>query len=236
MNKVLATTLAATLVSAFTSTAALADDSYPKNPILRPITLADGDFELVGAIGHVSKIDGEDKGYIVPAIRYGITDNLTVGLNGVSYRFLAKDDLQLAANVGLRGHFDSKAFGDSTGYGFSVGGKKVLSDNLALTFGVGYVHWDEDVLKDRSEIDYSVGLMFNVAEDWTIGASYKLRDLEDFSQSTANVIGLNVNYAVSNRLDVGLFTAGSNFDDRVGGKVVHNSFDTTTGAFVAWRW
>lgn len=239
MNKVLAiklTTLAATLLSTLAGGHALADDSYPKNPILRPITLNDGDLEVLGALGYGKKVRGDNSTFIVPSVRYGITDNLTVGLGEITYRFFADDDLQLAVSAGGRGSFDSREFGDSIGYGASIGGKKVMNDNLAFTFGVNYTYWNEDVVKDRSELDYSLGVMFNIATDWTLGAHYTLRDLRDFNQSTANELGLNLNYAFSENVDLGLFVGHSDFDERENGKVLHNSFENSSGIFAKWRW
>ena len=234
-NTTAAITLAATIASVLVSGAALADTSYPKNHILRPITLNDGDFVALGAIGHRSKVNGDDGGFIMPALSYGITDNLTLGTGGLTYRLLAEDGLELAVNGGGRGAFDSNEFGDTTGYGASLSGKKVINENFALTFGLGYVFWNEEILENRSEIDYSVGVMFNVAQDWTLSGNYTLRDLKDFDQSSADVFGLNLSYAISDTIDVGVFTSHSDFEERENNTVVHNSFETASGLFAAWR-
>lgn len=218
------------------SGSALSNDAFPKNKILRPITMNDGDFEVSVAAGHSTKVNGEDKTYIIPSLRYGITDNLSIGDGGLSYRFYAENDLQLGMNVGFRGSFDSSTFGDSVGVGASLFGKQIINDNLAFTFGLGYVHWDEEKLDNRSEVDYNLGVMFNVAPDWTLRGGYTYRDLEDFSQSHANVYNLSLSYALNDAIDVGIYGADSDFKEVINGHYLHNSFEETAGVFMNWRW
>lgn len=238
MNKVLSAKVASmclvTIMASLSSTA-MADSHYPKNPILRPITLNASDFSAFGAIGYKKKVDGDESAFILPALSYGVTDNFTIGLGGLTYRFWENNGLELALSASGRGSFESKVIGDSKGYFAAVSGKKVIHDNLAFTFALGYVHWDEEKLENRREIDYSVGLMFNIAPKWTVSINYTLRDLHDFDQSSANEFSSDISYALRDDIDVGLFAHYADFDERVNNTVVHNSLETASGLFAKWR-
>lgn len=233
-NSVLVSSLAAVCVLASGGVFAETGD-IPKNPIVRPITMNDNGFQVTGIIGHSTKVDGDEDVYIVPALHYGVTDNFTVGTSGLTYRVYNANGWQVGLNTGFRGAFDSKEFGDSVGFGGSVFGKKVINDNLAFTFGLDYIHWEEDVVIDKSEMDYSVGVLFNIAPDWTVSGNYTYRDLEDFNQDSANVYKMSLSYAFDNDIDLGVYAADSDYEEVVNGHYLHDEFDKTAGVFMNWR-
>ena len=132
------------------SSAAFAESQYPENPVLRPLTLTDGTIALSAGLA-VGEENNDSRGSIHLNAAYGLTDNLTIGLNGLNYRVLArpnnKKGLELAIGLGGRGFNESKVNGESFGYGVDVNGKYVFNDNLAMLFSIGYVKWDEENLK-----------------------------------------------------------------------------------------
>jgi hypothetical protein len=230
-----ALTMGLAIACTLVSTVAYADDGYPKNPILRPITLTDNTLAVTAIIGHSTEVDGDKKWYAAPALHYGVTDNFMVGSSGLTYRVWQNDGLEVALNTGFKGSFDSDEFGDSVGFGGGVFGKKVINNNLALTFGVDYIHWAEDVLDDKSEVDYSLGVMFNIAPEWTVGGNYTFRDLKDFSQDNANVFRMSLSYAMNDDIDLGIYAANSDYEEVVNNHYLHDEFEETAGVFMNWR-
>jgi len=217
------------------STQVMADDGISKNPVLRPIVMNDGGIEVTGVVGHMKKVNGKEESFAIPGIRYGITDNLTVGVEGVSYRFYQDDGLELGANVGFRNSFDTEEHGYSIAYGAAIFGKKVINNDFAINFGIDFVHWEEEKLDDADEIDYHLGFMYNIAPDWTLSAAYTYRDLDGFSQSHADVYMASLSYAYSDDIDVGIFAIDNNFKQQLNGRYVHNEIDQGAGVFVNWR-
>ena len=170
---------------------------------------------------------------------YGLTDNLTIGLVGLNYRILARENnktgLELAVGAGVRGYYDSVNNGDTIGYGADLNGKYVFDKNIAMTFSMGYINWDEEQLQNKSEYRYSLGVQTNIAKDWTAFANYAYRDLKDFTQDDAHNISVGLNYAYSKDIDVGLFMGYSDFDAVENGYKLENSFDRTAGLYVTYR-
>ena len=121
------------------SSTAFAENEYPENPVLRPLTLTDGTISVSGALAWGEEKD-QRRGELNLNAAYGFTDNLTVGLGGLNYRFLARDNnekgLELAVGLGVRGYQDSTNNGDSVGYGADLNGKYVFDKNLAMTFSI----------------------------------------------------------------------------------------------------
>ena len=232
--KIILSALAVTLLS----TSALAEDKSMTNPILRPMTLTDGTVQIIGAFVWGEEA-GENRTDGSFGVGYGLTDDLTLGLGGINYRVLARSEngtgLELTTSVGFRGFHDSKEHGESIGYGMDLNGKYVMDENLALTFGVGYVIWDEDILENKNEVRYSVGLQANLAKDWTARASYTYRNLQDFNQNEAHQVNLSLNYTYSQQTDIGIFTAYSDFDALENGYVLEDNFDKTVGVYVSYR-
>ncbi|MDG1750809.1 MAG: hypothetical protein P8I03_04000 [Thalassotalea sp.] len=211
---------------------------YPENPILRPLTLTDGTVELSGALAWGEEND-KSRGELNLNAAYGLTDNLTIGLGGLNYRILARDNnqtgLELAVGLGIRGYHESYGQGDSIGYGADINGKYVFDKNIAMTFSVGYVNWDEEKLENKGEYRYSIGVQTNIATDWTAFANYTYRDLKDFTQDDAHSASIGLNYAYSKDIDVGLFTGYSDFDALENGYSLDHSLDRTAGIYVTYR-
>jgi opacity protein-like surface antigen len=211
---------------------------YPENPILRPLTLTDGTVQLSGALV-LGEENDKSRGELNLNASYGLTDNLTIGLGGLNYRVLARENnktgLELAVGLGVRGYQESYEHGDSIGYGADLNGKYVFDKNIAMTFSIGYVSWDEEQLKNKSEYRYSVGVQTNIAKDWTAFANYSYRDLKDFTQDDAHSVNIGLNYAYSKNIDVGLFIGHSDFDALENGYSLDNSLDRAAGVYVSYR-
>ncbi len=221
-----------------TSSAVFAETEYPENPVLRPLTLADGTISVSGALAWGEE-KNESRGELNLNIGYGLTENLTVGLGGLNYRVLARPDnetgLELTIGLGSRGFQKSTINGDSVAYGADLNGKYVFDEDIAMIFSLGYVKWDEEKLKNKDEYRYSVGVQANVAKDWTALASYTYRDLKDFNQNDAHEVSVGVNYAYSKSTDIGAFTGYSSFDSQENGYKLDNSFDRVAGIYATYR-
>lgn len=220
------------------SSSVFAETEYPQNPVLRPLTLTDGTIAVGGALAW-----GEEKndrrGEVNLHAAYGITDDLTVGLGGLDYRFLArsgnKTGLELAVGLGVRGYQDSLTNGDLVGYGVDLNGKYVFNKDIAMLFSAGYVKWDEEQLKNKDEYRYSVGVQANVAKNWTATARYTYRDLKDFNQNDAHKVNVGLNYAYSKNTDIGVFVGYSNFDAQENGYKLEHNFDRAVGLYATYR-
>lgn len=220
------------------SSVVFAETEYPQNPVLRPLTLTDGTIALSAGLA-VGEESNDSRGSIHLNAAYGLTDNLTIGLNGLNYRVLARPNnrkgLELAIGLGGRGFNESKVNGDSFGYGVDVNGKYVFNDNLAMLFSIGYVKWDEEHLKNKDEYRYTIGMQANVARDWTLSTTYTYRDLKDFTQNDAHEVRLGLNYAYSKDIDLGVFAGYSSFDAQENGYQLDNSFDRVVGIYGSYR-
>jgi len=220
------------------SSTVFAETEYPENPVLRPLTLTDGTVSVGGGLTWSEEKDDDSLGLNLN-IGYGLTDNLTLGLGGVNYRILARENnetgLELTVGLGVRGFQKSSVTGESIAYGTDLNGKYVFDKDFAMIFSVGYVKWDEEVLKNKDEYRYSVGLQTNIAKDWTATASYTYRDLKDFNQSEAHEASVGVNYAFSKSTDIGIFAGYSDFDAQENGYKLDNSYDHVAGIYANYR-
>lgn len=220
------------------SSSAFAETEYPENPVLRPLTLTDGTFEVSGALmwGEEGK---DSRGELNLNAAYGLTDNLTVGLGGLNYRVLArrnnKTGLELAVGLGVRGYQESVTNGDSVAYGVDLNGKYVFNKDFAMLFSAGFAKWDEEKLKNKDEYRYSVGAQVNLARDWTATAMYTYRDLKDFTQDDAHEVNVGLNYAYSKNVDVGVFAGYSNFDAQENGYKLDDNFERVAGLYATYR-
>lgn len=221
-----------------TSSTVFAETDYPKNPILRPLTLTDGTIAVSGALAWGEE-KNENRGELNLNAQYGLTDNFTIGLGNLNYRVLARPSnetgLELSVGLGFRGFHDSKLNGDSVGYGTDLNGKYVFNENVAMIFSLGFVKWDEEKLKNKDEYRYSVGVQTNVAKDWTATASYTYRDLKDFTQNDASEVTVGLNHVYSKSIDLGVFAGYSSFDARENGYKLDNSFDRVAGIYAKYR-
>ncbi|WP_085297055.1 porin [Cognaticolwellia mytili] len=220
------------------SSSVFAETEYPENPVLRPLTLTDGTIAVSGALGWGEEQD-DSRGVLNLNAAYGLTDDLTIGLGGLNYRVLARENnamgLELAVGAGVRGFNKAIINGDSVAYGADLNGKYVFNKNIAMTFSLGYVKWDEEKQKNKDEYRYSIGLKTNVAKDWTTSVNYTYRDLKDFTQSDAHEVNVGLNYAYSKSTDVGMFAGYSSFDAQQNGYKLDNNFDRVAGVYAAYR-
>lgn len=221
-----------------TSSAVFAETDYPKNPVLRPLTLADGMISFGGALV-VGEEESESRGELNLNAAYGITDDLTIGHGGLLYRFLARPGnqlgLELAVGVGFRGFNDSKDNGEAVAVGLDLNGKYVLSEDTAMHFSLGYVKWDEDELEDKDEYRYSFGLQQSLTKDWTGSIHYTYRDLKDFKQNDAHQVNMGLNYTYSKYTDIGVFAGYSSFDAQENGYKLDHSLDRLAGVYATYR-
>ena len=220
------------------STNLLAETEYPKNPILRPLTLTDGTIAITGAVA-LQEEKNENRGRIFANLAYGLTDNLTLGYGGLNYRILARPDnqtgLELAVGLGLRGHQEQLNNKESIAYGTDITGKYVFAPDLAMTFALGFVKWDEQHRDNREEFRYSVGVQKRLASDWSINGNYTYRDLKDFEQNNAHQAQVALNYTYNKNTDIGLFAGYSNFDAQENGYKSDHNFDRAVGLYVSYR-
>jgi len=220
------------------SSTVFAETEYPENPVLRPLTLTDSTVAMSGVLAWGEEKD-ETRGLLNLNVGYGFTDNLTLDFSGVKYRILERSNnktgLELAIGLGLRGFQESIYNGDAIAYGTDLNGKYVLDENIAMTFSLGYIKWDQEKQKNKDEYRYSIGMQTNVTKDWTATANYTYRDLKDFEQKNAHEASISANYAYSNNTDIGLFTRYSSFDAQENGYQRDRNFDRAVGVYVSYR-
>ncbi len=209
---------------------------YPKNPVIRPLTLTESTVELTGAYLYGKQYDKDVVVTLTSNIAYGLTDDFQIGLDGITYSLFKNKSsgFELATQAGLRGYFEDKV-GDSLGLGISLLGKQIINDNLAFTFGAGYSHWDIDNLDNKYEFDYSVGFLANIAPNLTLSGQYIYRDLKDFKQSHANLSSVGLNYTLTDDLDVGTTFTYSDFAEKNNNFALLETPETTVGAYLRWR-
>ncbi|MDT0604539.1 porin [Thalassotalea castellviae] len=214
------------------------DSNYPENPILRPLTLNDGTIAVSGAISWGEEKD-KSRGELNLNAAYGLTDDLTIGFAGLDYRVLARNNnrtgLELAVGVGLRGFQESTSNGDAIGYGADLNGKYVFNQDIAMTFSLGHVIWDEEHLANKSENRFSVGVQSKVAKNWTAFTNYTYRDLKGFTQDKAHSVHSGLNYTLSNNIDVGMYASYDNFEAQENGYDLKNNFDRSLGLYLTYR-
>jgi hypothetical protein len=209
---------------------------YPQNPVLRPLTLSSSTIEVTGAYAYGKQHDKDTDVAFSGNINYGLTDSLQLGLDGITYSIL-KDHhsgFELAAKAGITGYFDDD-LGDSLGLGSSIIAKQIINDNLAFTFSAGYTHWSINNLDNKSEFDYTVGALFNIAPDVTLATSYTFRDLKDFKESTANKATVALNYAYSSNIDLGIGYQYSNFNEQYNNQALQETPEKMFAAYVSYR-
>mgnify|MGYP000132336783 CR=1 FL=1 len=231
---ILASALVATAISGLVQA-----KDYPQNPVVRPLTLTDGTIQIVGAYSYGKQHDDDTAAGFGGNISYGLTDNLQIGFEGLTYSVLKQKSsgFELAANIGLRGHHDSDSdnVGESLGMGASLFGKQIINDNLAFTFGAGFTHWKEDHLDNKQEFSYTLGAMTNIAKNVTLTAHYTFRDLKDFQQDSANVVNLGLNYALSSNFDIGAAITYSDFEEMEDGVPFHERAEKSATIYAAYR-
>ena len=225
------------LLLATTTSAVSANQLSERNAVERGLTLKDGEIQLGGAVSYGKTGDEDDTGLVLGGA-FGINDDLTVGLGGVRYRFMARpgdgNGLEVTVGGGIKGHLEQND-DDVWGYGADVLGKYVVSNNLAFTFGAEYVFWNTPGSDNAKEYRYSVGTLYSPIDDVTFSLGYTFRDLHDFSQDNAYTVSTGVNYAWSENMDVGLAFSYSDFDAVKNGFDLKSSHKRNLGAYVSYR-
>ena len=220
------------------SATTVANELSPANPILRPLTLKDGELNLVAGARY-GNTDSKHDWELDLGLGYGLTDDFSIGLGGMSYRFLPRSDngmgLELAVNAGLRGYYESRQNGDALGYGAGVYGKYVLTRDTAVNFGVDYTFWNEEVLQNKREMRYTVGVAQNLMDKWTLSADYTYRDLHDFNQNHAYEASLGLNYNVARHMDVGIGLTYTDFDAVANGYKADAQFKRSANVYLQYR-
>jgi len=227
--------VAASLLTLALSTNAFSRE-YPQNPVLRPLTLSAGTVELTGGYAYGKQHDKDVDVAFGGNVSYGLTDSLQLGLDGITYSVIKDHStgFELAAKAGITGYYDDD-LGDSLGLGSSLQAKQIINDNLAFTFSAGYTHWSIGNMDNKSEFDYSAGVLFNIAPKWTLAVDYTFRDLKDFKQSTANKASITLNYAYSANLDLGISYIYSNFNEQYNNQALQETPEKMLLAYVSYR-
>ncbi|MFC3094668.1 hypothetical protein DRW07_12730 [Alteromonas sediminis] len=211
------------ITTALISPSLLAQQISPQNEILRPLTNKAGEIQIGGGIGY---LDGDRDGKWTAGLHasYGFTDNLTLGAEGLTYRFIERADsatgFEAAISGGLRGYYEQGP-NEALAYGTDITGKYVFSPDLAVFFGAGYVFWNEKNQDNRKEINYTLGVQKNIIKNATISLGYTYRDLgSNFAQNNANAYHARFNYSLNKNWDLGLIASYTDFDAE------QNGFDT----------
>ncbi|MFD2168271.1 hypothetical protein ACFSJY_18585 [Thalassotalea euphylliae] len=231
--------LASTLLLLGLTSTAMAQT--PKNVIERPITLADGELMFSGALMFGEQTDGEDEWIVAPGIAYGVTDDFSISLGDLRYRFMERENnghgkgLELTFGIGFEGQREVRGADDSNGVYADITGKYVFNRDTAAYFSTAYVHWGEDKRDDRSEIRYTVGIQQNLINNVSAFASYTYSDLRDFEDDSANAGSVGLNYALSKTMDVGMFVSYSDFDAEDNGYKADDIFEKSAGIYFATR-
>ncbi len=211
-------------------------NEYPQNPVVRPLTLTQSTIELTGAYFYGKQHNNDHDSILAANIAYGLTDNLQLALDGISYSFLKNkhSGLELAVKAGINGYYNDKN-GDNLGLGFSLLGKQIINKNFAFTFAAGYTHWNLDNLADREEYDYSVGMLMNIAPQLTLTAQYTYRDLKGFQQSHANSTSVGLNYAIEKNIDIGFISSYSDYNEQANNYALLETPEAAAGLYINYR-
>ena len=211
----------------------------PQNLVERPLTLADGELAFAGVLAWGEQTDGDNEVIVLPDVAYGVTDNFTIGLGDLRYRFIKrtnnKSGLELTAGLSYAGRLEVERGDDTDGMSIDLSGKYVINRDTAFTFSTQYVRWFEDLRDNRSEIRYSAGIQQNIYNDLTLFARYTFSDLKDFEDNSAHAGSVGVNYAFSKSSDVGFFASYSDFDAEDNGYKADNVFEKSAGIYFTTR-
>jgi len=220
------------------SPALMAQTLSPQNEVLRPLTNKAGE-ALVGAgVGYLDG-DKDSKWTAGVSANYGITDDITVGVEGITYRFLSRADnatgFEATIGGGLRGYYEQGP-NEALAYGADLTGKYVFSPNLAVYFGAGYVFWNEEKQDNRKEINYSVGVQKNLIKNATLTVGYTYRDLRtNFAQDHANAYHARLNYSLNKQWDLGLVASYTDFDAEKNGFDTEDFARRGAGVYASYR-
>lgn len=227
-----------TLAIASSGSAMAADSLSDSNLVQRALTLKNNEV-LLGAGLSYGKNDVDEEVGLGLAARYGLTDNLSIGLGGISYRFIQRQEkqtgLEMAFNVGLKGRYESQVNGDSLGYGASAYGKYVLTSDTAVNFAASYIFWNEEYLNNKKEWQYLIGITQNLTQTLALNANYTYRDLSGFTQHSAMDVGVGLNYALTDQLDIGIHYSYSDFNAQKNQYDADTAMEKNLGAYITYR-
>jgi hypothetical protein len=209
------------------------------NLVTEPLTSRDGEIALGAAFIGGKEWDDNDSLTGIINARYGITDNWTIGLDGLRYRFVKRPEnglgLELTAGLGFGGYYESDRYGDAEGGGLDISGKYVFSRDFALLFAAQYVDWDEENREDKEEFNYSLGAQKALFNNLTFSTVHTYRDLTDFAQEDANEFSLGLDYQYSKQTNMGAFLGYSDFDPIENGYNGDASYEQYAGVYVRYR-
>ncbi len=219
------------------STAVSANELSKQNLVERSLTLKDSEVALSGGLYFGETDDEDDTGLGLNAA-YGLTDELTIHLGGVRYKYLPRYNdgkgLELTFGAGYKGHMERNN-DDVKGYGADITGKYVFSRDLAMVFAAEYVFWNNPGSDNSSENRFSVGALYQPIERLTFSVDYTHRDLKDFVQNNAYTASAGVNYALTKNTDIGLTYAYSDFDAEQNGYDIDSAYQRNYGAYINYR-
>ncbi|GGA89729.1 hypothetical protein GCM10011369_34880 [Neiella marina] len=208
--------------------------------LLPPMMLDDNEVQLGAAVLYGEESNGDKSWAAMPMLAYGVTDDFTIGLLGVRYRFINQLDetgsgLELTTGAGLTGYRETSSGDDAFGYGADLSGRYLFDAKTALLFAMNYNHWDEEKRKDRKEIVGSIGVQRHLIDAWSVAAMYSYHHLEDFTQDQAHSANLGLNYAYSPQTDLGLFVHWTDFDSVRNGYKSDSSLEKAIGGYISYR-
>ncbi len=209
------------------------------NPVTRALTLQAGEIALGAGISYGKTLEEESKWQPGFAISYGLTENLTVGPVGARLSLLSRDKqsngLDIAAEAGLMGWYDAPGNDKSIGLGAGITGKYVFSEQVAATFDVAYIHWNEDNRENRRECRITLGGLMQVNPGFTLFANAQYREFKDFQQNHAYGVATGLMWTASPQLDITLSVAYSDFDPIKNGYQADVELEKQTGVSVLYR-
>ncbi len=240
MKKLISTpVILSSFVFALSSAAVSAQQLSPSNLVERPLVLADGEIAVGGALLFGEQTDGDNKWRALPVFGYGVTDNVTVGFGGIRYQFMErwqdKTGLEMTLGLGLTGGREVIGADDSYGVGLDLSGKYVFSSDTALTFGIEYIHWQEDKRDNRGEVALSVGFEQRLYGQLSAFGQYTYSDLHDFVEDDSHAGSLGLNYTLSKQSDIGVLVTYSNFDAQANGYKADDIYEKTAGVYYTYR-
>lgn len=228
------------LLSLACSMAAHAEsNSYPLNPVDRPLILAPHSAEI--ALG-ASWLDGNPR--INQAtfwnVRYGLSENLEWARLGLRYRFIHRPGSQWAIslqNYGLNpdGNHHTE---------LSLEGKQWLLSDWAIHYHLGLYAADSHEQDGRSlERRLGMGIMRRLGARQAIQAEYSLRAFNYFGDatqpaledSTAQVAKLAWSYTPWPHMDVVVGYRYSNFNRAVDSVLFNESYTRRWDTYINWR-
>lgn len=197
---------------------AMAEQAYSDaNPVTRSLVLQNEEAVVLVGAAYGETHNSENITSPLIAFAYGVTDDFTIGPLGARYRFNAfgsgsMPNLELAAEGGLMGFYESKVFGDSYAVGAGISGKYRVSPSVAFTFGSHYVSWLEDERDNRSELRANAGVLVQVHPKLTLFAQGEYRELKDFAQDNAVNASVGGIWNTSRRSEVTFAVGYDEFD------------------------